>query len=319
MRKHILHIVHVLVLVHVLVSPSIAAELTHQPGFWVAGGEHTLLTDKEHALGGTASLGFEYRLQAGYFLMQTGVGMAYNAASFHPADYNAELPGAVDLDGYEFTFVYQFSDRKDTYSSLELQVPLMFGASFPTGSGEFYFLLGGKFSFRPIGWVNMQVMVSTYGDYPQFLDPFTGMPEHQFFDARPLNSLNPLNPLNSLNPLNPLNSLTPLASAELGYTMALPRTARGRGRLLRIALYADVGVLNTFPFYQGMHLSDGLMFLPDTFNNENMFTPLGINPYLSACSKETVLRDLSVGLKLSYAWSIPARHYRKSAPCHCVQ
>jgi len=306
--------IYILLLCIALTASAVAAEISHQPGFWLAAGEHSLMVsdpaavvDVQNGVGFTTSVGFDYRLQAGHFLMNTGLGVAYNRSSLRSADSQTSLPNSIDQDGYDFTFVYQFADRKDTYSSLELQLPVMFGAQF---SG-FYFLLGGKLSYRPIGWTNAALQVSSYGDYPQFLDPFTGMPEHQYFGARPL-----LSATCSLQPsTSPLAALNATASAEIGYTIALPSS--GKQKLLRIALYADYGIRNMMPFFRGEPTSSP-MVVPATFDYTDMYSPLRINPVLSTSSSSAILRDLSVGVKLSYAVSVSKKRFRSSGPCRCV-
>lgn len=300
-----------------------------------------------HGTGGAFSLGFDYRLQAGHFLMNTGVGAAYLRSSFPVIDGRVELPNSIDQDGYDFTFVYQFSGRNDAYSSLELQVPLLFGASFPTSAGRVggsvYFLLGGKFTFTPWLQSHTSLQVSSYGDYPQFLDPFTGMPEHQFFDARPLESTITMHyspsapsalavPNSVQNPLAlttyNLLPINVLASAEVGYSFAFASKG-SKEHLLRLALFADVALLNSFPLYTSLSPlnSSGssrplnplpLIETPAVFNAEDMYSSLRVNPYLSTLPQNSVLRNLTVGLKLVYAISLPARHYRASGPCMCL-
>ncbi len=301
----------------------VSAEVFHQPGFYVEGGARLVMLNKNNlqftpaemnnpssGLGWMGGTGFEYRLQANHFLMGLGAGITTGSAAFRLPDSEAKLPNVVDQDGYTFTYVYQFSKHAFRHSSLASQFSLSFGGTF----NNVYFLLGGAFHLIPYSWGQSSVNIATYGDYPQFLDPFTDMPEHEYFDARPRVE-------RYANVPNGTLSMTVSATAEIGYTIAIP-AAQQRERLLRIAFFADYAFLNLL---RGKNADDqvvlngNLISVPSVFDYHDMFTPVQLHPLLgSSLTSGIGLGQASFGLKLSYAISLPSHKRSPKYPCVCA-
>ncbi len=290
-----------------MISVSAFSQVSNQVGVTAGLGARTLwMTDAQvdRGMGVEGSLAFDYRLAANHFLMKTGVGAAVGSTAFHMLDTDVKLPNSIDQDGYDFTFVYQFSNHAYRHTQVEMQVPLMFGATF----NGIYFLLGGTFNLSPISWGKSSAKLSTYGDYPQFLDPFTGMPEHQFFDEKTKDSKGTMRTL----------VWYPSASLEIGYTLPVAPAKRGE-HLLRFALYADYALLNIFKGTASAPQIN-LIETPETFNWDDMYTPVQLRPLFSTPLTSGIAKgQLSIGVKFSYALSVPAKKPQKSGPCRCMQ
>lgn len=327
MRCRIFHInlLTVCCLLLMFSGTSIAsAEVLHQPGFYVEGGARMVMLNKANlqftpaemnnpsgGMGWMGGAGFEYRLQANHFLMGMGVGFTTGSAAFHLPDSEAALPNSVDQDGDAFTFVYQFSNHSFKYSTLSPQVSLAFGGTF----NNVYFLLGGAFHIIPLSWGESAVDIATYGDYPQFLDPFTGMPEHEYFNTRRRTEAHPSLSDGTL-------SATVSATAEIGYTIAIPASQQ-REHLLRIAFFADYAFLNLLGKGSGgENATSGnrLISIPSSFDYRDMFTPVQLNPLVTSSLTSGIgLGQASFGLKFSYAISIPSHKRSPKYPCVCLE
>lgn len=305
-----------IVLVCVLVCVSAHAATTHGVGAYVAGGYHTELLPKNSQLnrpnGWEVGLGFDYRLTAGSdarrgtkarFLFNTGVGVSLRSSSFNAKATDITMPHSFDSDGYEFTFIYHLDKRTDQYMRLGAVVPLMVGAEF----NRFYFSVGAKVNLFLLGQVNTQLAVSSYGDYPQFLDPFTSMPEHQFFDSRDLKRKQNVSLKSEVD-----------ASIELGCLLAsahAKRASKSSGIEVRLAVFADYGLLT---FGTGTSTDKPAIQTPAVFSDvEDMFTPIQVNHVLSTTlAGNGKLTPLTAGVRLIV--TVPYKS-KPSYPCHCIR
>ena len=285
------------------------AATTHGVGAYVSGGYHTELLSKNSQLsrpnGLDIGLGFDYRLTAGSnarrgtkakFLFNTGVGVSFRQYTFNAKATDIAMPHSFDSDGYEFTFIYQLDKRTDQYMRLGAVVPLMVGAEF----NRFYFAVGAKVNISLWGQVNTQLAVSSYGDYPQFLDPFTSMPEHQFFDSRDIQRKQKVSLKSELD-----------ASAEIGFIL------RGSSPLeVRLSLFADYGIVTCNLSPATCNLQP--VTTPAVFSDvQDMFSPIQVNHALSTTLVgDSKINPLTVGVRLIV--SVPYQA-RKSYPCHCVK
>ncbi|GHV34073.1 hypothetical protein FACS1894178_0870 [Bacteroidia bacterium] len=210
------------------------------------------------AAGGIFGIG--YGLEHKHFILQTGVEFDYKLSVSKFDDFalqvgriidlnnnGAEIPigttitasmyadiigGFYDTEGEQFAMLYKFSKYKDLYSIGYVNFPLLFGGKF----GSFYFMLGGKFGINLLATAKTTARHSAIAAYPQFMDAFGNMGEHFL-----------LNDANSSDNTNFSFKLgfNVAASAEIGYTF--PLHEKKSGSQLRIALFADYGVLNINP------------------------------------------------------------------------
>lgn len=271
---------------------------THLIGGWLGAAENSVLTNRGTSLGVSGELGLTYSIHHKHFLFNTGVGISDGGTWFTVADDHHEMPGSVDRDGYEFTFVYDVAGRKDKVNLLSLSVPLRLGAYFE----PVYFLAGARLSLPFVANGGVSADVSTYGDYPHFLDPFTGMPEHQYFLATEMRWNDPVKALTDV-----------LLSGEIGYAL----TSASRPMVFTVGLYAEYGVLRSFSPVGSGAQADGnrpLMQYPDVFTDSDMLSPLQ-----PANTLNTVVRanTLNVGIRLSLLFVKKQKPRRPPYPCHC--
>lgn len=275
--------------------------VNHQFGVGIEGGACVVLQgeSQDKGLGGQGHLGVDYRIQANHFLMSIGVNAGVENAVFRFNDRDVVLEHSIDQDGYDFDFVYQFRNHRFTHSALNTQLSTLFGGTF----NNVYFLLGPSMHFMPKHWAKANTKVATYGDYPQFLDPFTGMPEHEYFNSRPTSESYKLSD----------KGLFLSASLEVGYAIPLSPEV-GNQHLLRVAFYADYCFLNLSK-PASTPWSSALIETPATFDWRDMYSNVKLNPLYSTWHQVT--GQLSFGIKLTYAISVPSVH-RSKYPCLCV-
>lgn len=298
MRKCVLLIV--CLFVALLSVQAARPRATHEPGVWIAGGYHGLLlpsgSDKRLLNGYEASLGFDYCLSFRRFLFHTGIGGCLARVNSKGGNASVALPNSVDADGYVFTFVYDLTARSDRYTSISVQVPLMVGAQFD----RFYFLLGTKFALTAMAQSTTSLNVSSYGDYPQFLDPFTGMPEHQYFDATAKKATSEVSFAPDIK-----------GAVEIGAQVIKPEE-NGQPSL-RIALYADMSILNIMTSTRRQAPVDH----PSTFTDTDMLTPVTPNPYLSTTLVGNGdIRRLAAGVKVVLSFPYTPK---KCYPCRWIR
>lgn len=160
------------------------AQSESKVGVYAHAGMYSLLSktptgSSSFGVGPEGGFGFAYQLQYRHFVFSTGLGMTAGSASFHTPDSTLSLPNSIDKDQYVFTYRYHFSKRHDRYTTIGLQIPLMAGFSV----NNLILTAGCKLKWNGLCSASVKSNVETWGEYPQFIDPFTGMPEHQFHSS----------------------------------------------------------------------------------------------------------------------------------------
>lgn len=342
----------ILVLVSVLVFSSIAHAQANKYylNFWGAVGYANLLHEKVGqddlrlvqplgGVGGLLGLGFEYH----YKRFMVNIGVEFDLKnSFHKfkpfitqvgtiVDANgneimfediANLPagntprilngtGMIDTDGDHFAMRYDFRSYSDTYTIGYLNVPLMLGAKYRTG---LYFLAGGKFGLHMLGIAQTKAKYTTYGLYPQYMQPLQDMGEHFYDDFKTGNS-------------NPVAlDFNIVASLEVGKIMFFS-TKRTRWHY-RISGFIDYGIGS----YLGMNPlpSDGQNVLTNVVSNGAFLGVNGINVadpsntsvaiiqsnsmITSAQFINKKLNPLLIGVKLRLMFDLGNKE-----PCNCLE
>ncbi len=318
--------------------------------FWGAGGYANLLHDRviseEERLvkplggvGGLVGLGFEYHyrrfivsLGAEFdyklsshkfkpFITQVGtiVDDAGNAITFQdmlnlPDGSKPKIKdgtGMKDTEGEQFAMEYDFAAYKDVYSIGYLNVPLKFGAKYPSGM---YFLLGGKFGINMLGSARTKAKYTTRGLYPTYMDPLQDMGQHYYDDFKSGGS-------------NPVKlDFNVVASLEVGKIMFFnKRKTRWHYRLAGFVDYS-VGA------YFGMNPlpTEGKNVLTNVVSNGDFIGVEGVNvanPDLTQISivksnsvltsKEALnkkLNPLMVGVKFTLLFDLGNKE-----PCNCIE
>ena len=89
--------------------------------------------------------------------------------------------GMIDSDGDHFAMRYEFQSYRDVYNIGYVNVPLMLGSKFRNGM---YFLAGGKFGINIFGYAKTKAQYSTYGLYPQYVNPIQDTGNHLYDDFK---------------------------------------------------------------------------------------------------------------------------------------
>ena len=282
------------------------AKVNSYVGAYANVGDWSLLPSQSKysaSFGVAGGLGFLYEMQAGptysqtRFLLDVGVGAHGGWTSFNQSS-SAKKPIEKiqrDLDGDEFYYVYEIKDRKDQYTNLAVQVPLMIGVQHK----KFYMLAGAKVTANVLTKAHTRANITTYGDYVAF-DPHYNMPEYQFFNDLPIKKKADA----SLN-------LNVDVSLEVGGRFGLVTDAIGydvpkRKIEYRLAGFVDYGLLD-------IHKDRGLSFFtaPDHYNAEEayqtttMVEGLEMNDLMSTSGFAAAVKNLVVGLKFTVLFQLP--------------
>ena len=325
------HQTYWVLLLALLVSGTIQAKVTNWLGGYVQVGEWSLLPKESEygpSLGGVGGLGFVYEMQAGgtysptRFLLHFGVGAQGGLTSFsQTSNTTAVLENQTDLDGANFNYVYEVSDRHDQYTNLAIQIPLMIGVQ----HRKFYMLAGAKVYSNMWTQTQSTALLTTYGVYPQFGE-FRSMPEYQFFDNMPISG-----------GVRTSLQLDVDLSLEIGGRLGMVTSAVGydvpkRKIEYRLAAFMDYGLLDVHYHRDQLPLgtynpANHSQILP--LNNDNISYNSGstypvyktysmvdnehlvMNDIMSTTNFASVVNNFVIGLKFTILFQLPE-------PAHCV-
>ena len=174
-------------MVAMLLCSTAQGKVDHFVGGYAQVGEWSLLPSKSNyagSIGVAGGVGFQYELQAGKkyrptrFLMDLGVGASGGMTAYMQSSSKVEkLENQRDLMNEPFDYVYDIQDRKDKYTNIAVNVPIMFGIQYK----RFYALAGMKVYANIYTKSRSNANLTTYGDYVEFGE-FRNMPEYQFFE-----------------------------------------------------------------------------------------------------------------------------------------
>ena len=128
----------------------------------------------------------------------------------------------------------------------------------------------------------------------EFIDPFTGMPEHMFFNDYVLEQKGKVDFKTNV-----------MASAEIGWRLGHIDNSTGFDvpkpkTLYRIGLFADYGIFDVH--YRS---NKPAVVLPETFNAENMTSDMAVNDILSTSQAQKIVNNLLVGVKFTVLFQLP--------------
>lgn len=296
-----------------LLCGTMEAKVNNYVGAYANLGEWTLLPmDGKYgaSFGVAGGLGFQYELQAGptygqtRFLFNLGVGLQGGNTSFmQSSNQNIVLEDQRDLDGEAFDYVYSLKDRHDDYNNLALQIPVMFGVQ----HNKFYMLVGVKFDANLYTKTHSTAMLTTYGQYDSF-DPFTNMPEYQFFDNLPISG-----------GVKTRFNFGVDASFEIGGRLGVVNNAVGfdvpkRKVEYRLAAFVDYGLLDLH-----VHDQQSALIAPSAYNSgatypvyntTSMVDNLVMNDIMSTSGFARSVNNLVIGLKFTVLFQMP-----EAGPC----
>jgi len=248
-----------------------------------------------HSLGADGAIGFDYQFVHRHFVLATGLGAFAGGTAFRVEDRTANIPNAVDKDGYVFNYQYRFSRRKDRYTPVGLRLPMMAGVEI----GAYQIMAGCSFAWYAYGKTDIRCNVETWGEYKEFIDPFTGMPEHQFYADQRISRQDRY----LLKP----DIRVCFEASRLIKPASQSRTARF---FYSIGIYAEYGVTDIL---RGGKAS--LVSAPTTFKDSpSMLTDIALNHYLSTEQMHTgALHSLRAGVRLHIFFPVA-----KQERCVCL-
>jgi hypothetical protein len=223
------------------------------------------------------------------------------------------LGGFKDNDGIgdQFAMQYKFSKFKDVYSIGYINIPLLFGGKF----GTFYFMVGGKFGINMFANAKTSSNHSSGGFYPQFMDAFVNMDDHSFKSDVKTESRN----------IGLGFSFNVAASAEIGADFKIGKTTQ-----LRLALFADYGVLNinrinniykdntttagNFFYIPASNPQDPIDLDPNRISHNSFLSSIESNQGESPLNPKYSVNPLLVGIKLTFVFP-----FKSKPTCPAVQ
>ncbi len=299
-----------LLLLAVLFCGTLEAKVTNYIGAYGQLGEWTFLPSGSKfgpSFGVTGGAGFVYEMQAGptygqtRFLLQLGLGPQAGMTSFmQGSNMIVERANQTDLQGDPFTYVYEIANRRDQYTNVGVQIPVMVGVQ----HHKFYMLAGVKVNANLYSRVNTRADINTFGRYEDIPD-LRNMPEYQFFTNYPLKGSAKAN----------ISMIGMDLSLEMGgrfggiITDAVGYDVPKRKIEYRLAGYIDYGLLD-------MHAKRDLegFTAPQDYNGattapvygtQSMITGLQVNDIMSTANFASKVSGLVVGLKFTVLFQLP--------------
>lgn len=299
-----------------LVAVPTQAQVKHAVGIWGEVGEATMLTSSEsqlkNSLGAGGAIGVNYELRAGkHFLLDLGLGGGLSHGLFAVRDSAAAVTGLIDEDGDPFTYLFAFADRQDSYTSVNLQVPVMLGAQFH----RFYFLVGVKANLSLMTRTKQKMQLSTIGVYDEFIGDFENMPDHGFYNKQPMEQKGSINFRPDV-----------MGSAEIGWRLGPIYNERGydvpKQKIhYRLGLFADYGLFDIHFARSNQALSvpsDIQISTPALAParvaanaTPNMLDGVRVTDILSTKDAAKKVQNLMVGVKFAVYFTMPDKR-------HCV-
>ena len=290
----------------------------HLFGVYALGGySSTLSTTKALGIrpgGYDARAGVVYEYRKGFFMLQTGLAAAWRQVSVDVSDVtytNTDLARTEPLwttivDSWDMplaSLYYQVTDRRDRLRQFSVQIPVLAGYHVR----GFYVAGGLTFTMPIMQKASANMNVTTRGSYDRYYgigdqQQWMEMDNHGYRERVPMQR--------ELN--DSKRRLDMLLTLETGYEHRLKNDM-----LLRMGLYADMGLLNFSPRSDAPALN-----IP--YATKWDFATFGATPvWFSDLTRNAWLGNFTAGLKLSVLFTVrqkercilcgstrPNRHYR---------
>lgn len=314
---------YLVLFVALLLSGAMEAKVNSLIGAYAHVGEWTLIpsgSDYTSSFGAAGGAGFLYELQAGpnysptQFLLDVGVGAQYGMTAFKKASKSyVVLEDQRDLD-YQlhpdassiFDYVYEFQNRRDEYTDLAVQIPLMVGVQ----HHKFYMLAGVKFGAHVLTKANITANYNTFGRYQDasgkpIFNEFRNMPEYQFFSDQKIDQTT-----------KTTFNFTADLSLEIGGRLGLVTDAVGydvpkRNVEYRLAGFVDYGLLDIhksreLAAYETPQLYDVTPASPNyVYNTRSMVEGIQVNDIMSTTGFANKVSNLMIGIKFTVLFRMP--------------
>lgn len=262
----------------------------HLFGFYTDLGYSCYLNNVENYFikpgGYTAGLGFTYAYHRGRFIVQTGVGARWQTCKDSVADWTYTRDD-YDTQYTKFRLTYDFWSRYDVSRNLYVEVPLYIG----TYWGNWYGLIGPRFRMQVWGNTCASAIGSTTAEYERYIGICEQMDNHGIRRAVPVDYRS-----------NALNFGFDLGfDAEIGYEWMIIDVGdksymrqEKRDRRVRLALFADAGLLNITP-----HKGEKLYMIPEATRYD--FQTYALNhTFNTGTAYKAQIHNLFVGVRFTY-------------------
>ena len=296
------------------------AEVSHYIGAFGNVGEWSLVpggkTTSSVSIGALGGIGAVYELQAGptysptRFLFDVGVGISYGLTDFgHGGSPIDTFVTGKDFQKADLEYHYKIYDRRDRYTDLAVQVPILFGVQHKA----FYMLAGIKAYYHPMMRAVTTATIDTYGTYKQYysLGPTTDIPEWQFFNNVPFNEGKKAQNVNAGFLVNwdvdlslEIGGRFGYVTNDVGYDVPKPKIE------YRLAGFIDYGIFD-IRLSKDKPALDGLPKTYDnSYNNEqpvnaSMIKDIKMNDIISTTGFADKVNNLVIGLKFTVLFEMP--------------
>jgi hypothetical protein len=198
--------------------------------------------------GGAASFHLLYEYQYSGFILQLGLGAAYQKVFSPISDtviYHEGMHDNWNGQDVTYTLKHSFYDRQDESQLIYAQLPLYFGHYIFGNSGIGYFLAGVRFNYALWGNTRQTLTGTTTALYERYVGIFEEMDNHGFRKDVPIERKGDQLKL----------KFDIMAHGEIGYEYNLQQGTndyrkKPRDRMdarIRVGAFADFGILNTCP------------------------------------------------------------------------
>ena len=284
---------HLAIILFCLLPMAAAAESalgSHCLAIWANGGvaEYIGSTPQiSKTLGGGGALGIGYEWRGRSILVQAGLGARYISAGFKAENAVYTLPNQYDSEGDLMDYQYLESKRRDSYSQLAVQIPVMVGVH----ANHFYFLVGPKVGLNILNQAKASGVYSAQGVYEMLIDPLANMDNHMFFTNRELTAEQKYG-----------MKINVAGSLELGGEFALREGSSG-DTYMRIGAFADFNILD-----DRAASSNPMLKTPAVFNDRDMLSEVKLTDYLHSSAATNPVRQLFAGIKLTFVFTSGVRY-----------
>lgn len=253
--------------------------------------------------------GVEWFWQWKLLTVEAGLQVAYTVANTALPDESLRF-NMHDTQGKPFVYQGEITDRRESFPSLDLQIPLLVGLEYK----RFYLSAGPIIVYTATGRMRQSAYLTTTGDYDRYYELLEDMPNHGFSDLQPVNSQTRLS-----------SGLDVRVHAETG---GVWHTGSAKWRA---GLFCDYGLLNLLAA-PGIYRR-GASVQPVYEVDTERYMSVTLHPvYASEMTEETPLNNLSAGIRITVLFPLsslssssssssrsrPPRK-RTSGSCHCVQ
>ena len=282
----------------------------HLLGFSAEGGWASFVSSMPNAAitpgGGVAAIHLLYEYQYSGFILQTGIGAAYQRVFTTVTDTSIYHPGMIDSwngQNETYTFKHRFTDRQDMAQQLYGRLPLYVGHYIFGAQGIGYFLAGVHVGYAFWGTTRQKAVGTTTALYERYVGIWEEMDNHGMRKDVPIERTG-----------SPLKlKLDLMAHAEIGYeyntrqgtkNYRIRPSDRLDGRI-RFAAFADFGILNIMPSTNGVLYGTPTESIYDfsTYRMDHVFS--------TEDAKAFWLRNLFAGIRVTVLFGLPANE-------HCI-